>query len=194
VPIRILRNGRNRGKGYSVKHGVLEARGEFVLVSDADFSTPIEDLPRLLAPIEARDADLTIGSRDLPGSRIEVRQPWWREAMGRTFNLVLRILTGLRYRDTQCGFKVLRRAAVLPLFRAARIERFAWDVEILHLAGRAGLEVREMPVRWRNAADSRVHPVRDAARMLLDTLRILWWSRRGRYGTIGRPPATGAGS
>ena len=188
VQVRVLRNGLNRGKGYSVKYGVLEARGEFILVSDADFSTPIEDLPRLLAPIEARDVDLTIGSRDLPGSRVEVRQVWWREAMGRTFNFILRTLAGLRYRDTQCGFKVLRREAALPLFRAARVERFAWDVEILHLAALAGLRVREMPVRWRNSADSRVHPVRDSALMLRDTLRILWWTRRGRYGTIGRPP------
>ncbi len=194
VPIRVLRNGQNRGKGYSVKHGVLEARGEFVLVSDADFSTPIEDLPRLLAPLEARVCDLAIGSRGLPDSRIEVRQAWWREAMGRTFNRILRVLTGLRFRDTQCGFKVLRREAVLPLFRAARIERFAWDVEILCLARRAGLRVCEMPVRWRNSADSRVHPVRDSVRMLRDTLRVVRWLRRGRYGAIGRSPVRGGGA
>jgi glycosyltransferase involved in cell wall biosynthesis len=187
VPVRLLGNGRNRGKGYSVKHGVLEADGDFILVSDADLSTPIEDLPRLLALVEAGDCDLAIGSRGLPGSRIEVHQPWWREAMGRTFNRILRVITRLPFRDTQCGFKVLRRATALPLFRAARIERFAWDVEILHLARRAGLRVREVPVRWRNSADSRVHPVRDAARMFADTLRILWRDRRGRYGSIGRP-------
>ena len=185
VAVRVLRNGRNRGKGYSIKHGVLEARGEFLLISDADFSTPIEELPRLFQPVEAGECDLAIGSRGLPESRIEVRQPWWREAMGRTFNLILRRLTGLPYRDTQCGFKVMRRKPVLPLFRAARIERFAYDVEILYLARKARLEVREIPVRWRDARGSKVHAARDSLRMLREVAEVLWRDRRSRYGRIG---------
>ncbi len=185
VTLRLLRNGVNRGKGYSIKHGVLLSEGSFVLVSDADFSTPIEELPRLLEPVAAGDCDLAIGSRGMHGARIEVHQPFWREGMGRIFNRLVRLLTGLPYSDTQCGFKVMRRDAVLRLFRTARIDRFAWDVEILYLAGKAGLRVREIPVLWRNAPGSKVDPVRDSLRMLRDVLRIRWRDRRGRYGRLG---------
>jgi len=183
--LRLLRNGANRGKGYSIKHGVLMAAGEFLLLSDADFSTPIEELPHLLDPVTREECDIAIGSRGLPGSRIEVRQPVWRQTMGRTFNGIVRVATGLPYRDTQCGFKVMRRDPVLPLFRAARIERFAYDVEILYLARKARLAVREIPVRWRDAAGSKVHAARDSCRMLLEVARILWLDRRSRYGRIG---------
>src|SRR5262249_36995920 len=116
--------------------------------------------------------------------RIEIHQPFWREGMGRVFNRIVRTLTGLPFKDTQCGFKVMRREAVVTLFRTARIDRFAWDVEILYLAGRAGLRVREMPVLWRNSAGSKVHAVRDSLRMLRDVLRIRWRDARGRYGRL----------
>ena len=185
VTLRVLRNGVNRGKGYSIKHGVLLAEGAYVLVSDADFSTPIEELPRLLEPVVAGDCDLAIGSRGLSGARVEVHQPFWREGMGRIFNRIVRLLTGLPFSDTQCGFKVMRRDAVLRLFRTARIDRFAWDVEILYLAAKAGLEVREIPVLWRNAPGSKVRPVRDSLNMLRDVVRIRWRDRRGRYGRLG---------
>lgn len=158
VTVRLLRNGRNRGKGYSIKHGVLLSSGERLLLSDADFSTPIDELPRLLDPIERGECDIAIGSRGLPDSRIEIRQPAWRESMGRCFNRLVRALTGLPFHDTQCGFKAMPRRPVLPLFRAARIERFAYDVELLYLARGAGLRVREVPVLWRNAAGSKVEP------------------------------------
>jgi dolichyl-phosphate beta-glucosyltransferase len=194
APLRLLGNGINRGKGYSIKHGVLLSAGTHVLVSDADFSTPIEELPSLLDPVAAGACDLAIGSRGLAGARVEVRQPFWREGMGRTFNRIVRALTGLPYSDTQCGFKVMRREAVLPLFRAARIERFAWDVEILYLAARAGLAVREIPVRWRNAPGSKVHPVRDSLNMLKDVAWIRWRDHRGGYGRIGEVPAAGSGA
>lgn len=185
APVRLLRNGVNRGKGYSIKHGVLLAEGEFLLLSDADFSTPIEELPHLLDPVTRGECDIAIGSRGLPGSRIEVRQPAWRQTMGRTFNGIVRAATRLPYRDTQCGFKVMRRQPVLPLFRAARIERFAYDVEILYLARKAQLIVREIPVLWRDAAGSKVHAARDSARMLVEVARILWRDRRSGYGRIG---------
>jgi dolichyl-phosphate beta-glucosyltransferase len=183
--LRLLGNGANRGKGYSIKHGVLEARGTYILLSDADFSTPIEELPRLLEPIVAGACDIAIGSRGMAASAIEVRQPRWREEMGRMFNRIVRALTRLPYRDTQCGFKVMRREAVLPLFRAARVERFAYDVEILYLARKAGVGVREIPVRWRDAPGSKVHALRDSLDMLRDVMRILWRDRRGGYGRLG---------
>ena len=183
--LRLLRNGQNRGKGYSIKHGVLLSEGTFVLLSDADFSTPIEDLPRLLGPVATGECAIAIGSRGLKGSEVEIRQPIWRQTMGRCFNRIVRAATGLPWRDTQCGFKVLRRDAVLPLFRAARVERFAYDVEILYLARRAGVEVREIPVRWRDAPGSKVRPLHDSLQMLQDVARIRWRDRRGKYGRIG---------
>jgi len=184
--LRLLRNGVNRGKGYSIKHGVLMAAGEHVLLSDADFSTPIEELPRLLLPVTQGECDIAIGSRGLKESRVEVRQPVWRQTMGRIFNGIVRAATGLPYRDTQCGFKVMRREPVLPLFRAARIERFAYDVEILYLARKARLVVREIPILWRDAAGSKVHAARDSFRMLCEVARIVWRDRRFRYGRIGK--------
>jgi glycosyltransferase involved in cell wall biosynthesis len=187
--LHLLRSGVNRGKGYSIKHGVLLATGDVLLLSDADFSTPIEELPRLLEPVTAGACDIAIGSRGLAESDIEVHQPLWREAMGRTFNRIVRALTRLPYRDTQCGFKVMRRAAVLPLFRAARVERFAYDVEILYLARKARVAVREIPVRWRDARGSKVHAWRDSLDMLKDVLRIVWRDRRGGYGRLGAEPA-----
>ncbi|MFQ5876746.1 MAG: dolichyl-phosphate beta-glucosyltransferase [Acidobacteriota bacterium] len=189
VTLRLLRNGRNRGKGYSLKHGVLAARGDFLLLSDADFSTPIEELERLLRPVESGECAIAIGSRGLAASRIERRQPLWRELMGRCFNLLVRAITGLPYRDTQCGFKVMRREAVLPLFRAARVERFAYDVEILYLARKAGVKVLEVPVLWRDSPASKVHALFDSVDMLKDIVGVVARDRRGRYGL---PPGRAA--
>jgi dolichyl-phosphate beta-glucosyltransferase len=179
--LRLLRNGVNRGKGYSLKHGVLLARGTHVLVSDADFSTPIEELPRLLGPVAQGECDLAIGSRGLADSRVTLRQPIWRQTMGRIFNQIVRTLTRLPYRDTQCGFKVMRREAAAPLFRAARVERFAYDVEILILARKAALRVCEVPVLWRDAPGTKVHAVKDSLSMLRDVVWVLWRERRGAY-------------
>ncbi|MBI1950107.1 MAG: glycosyltransferase family 2 protein [Acidobacteria bacterium] len=195
--VRLLKNGRNRGKGYSVKHGVLLAEGELVLISDADFSTPITDLPLLLRPVEKDGYGIAIGSRALKESRVEIHQAAWREAMGRAFNRLVRALTGLPFRDTQCGFKLMRRQEVLPLFRAARIERFAYDVEILYLARKAGIRVAEVPVLWRNASGTKVNALWDPLDMLKDIVRVVLRDRLGRYGALGRPPAppdTGKGA
>lgn len=185
VSIRVIRNGRNRGKGYSVKHGVLAAQGDLVLISDADFSTPIDDLPILRRAVESEGYAIAIGSRALQDSRVEVRQAGWREAMGRTFNRLVRLLTGLQFRDTQCGFKLVRRNVALPLFRAARIERFAYDVELLYLARKAGVRVAERGVRWRNAAGTKVSPLVDPLSMLKDIARVVLRDRIGRYGRLG---------
>jgi glycosyltransferase involved in cell wall biosynthesis len=189
VSVRLLRNGRNRGKGYSIKHGVLTARGDLVLISDADFSTPIEELPLLRRAVENEGYGIAIGSRGLAQSRVEIHQAAWREMMGRGFNALVRLLTGLPFRDTQCGFKLARLAEVLPLFRAARVERFAWDVEFLYLARKVGVRVSEVPVLWRNAAGTKVNALLDPLDMLKDIVRVVARDRLGRYGRLGRPPA-----
>ena len=192
VSIGVLRNGRNRGKGYSVKHGILMARGDLVLISDADFSTPIDDLPLLLQALEKEGHGIAIGSRALDDSRVEIRQAAWRETLGRGFNRLVRLVTGLPFRDTQCGFKLVQRQEVLPLFRAARVERFAYDVEILYLARKAGVRVREVPVRWRNAEGTKVRAWVDSFDMLKDIVRVVLRDRLGRYGRLGGEPAGAA--
>ena len=187
VSVRVLQNGRNRGKGYSVKHGLLAARGDLVLISDADFSTPIDELPLLRQAVEKEGYGIAIGSRGLDESRVEIRQAALREMMGRGFNRLVRLLTGLPFRDTQCGFKLARREEVLPLFRAARVERFAYDVEILYLARKAGVRVREVPVLWRNAEGTKVSALTDPFEMLKDVVRVVLRDRLGRYGRLGGP-------
>jgi len=177
---RPLRNETNRGKGYTVRRGIEEARGAFVLFSDADLSTPIEEAEKLLAALEA-GCDLAIGSRDLPGSDVRVRQPWYRETMGRVYNRIVRLLSLSGFSDTQCGFKAFRRSALLPLLPLLRIDRYSFDVEILFVARKHGLAVREIPVVWINREDTRVDPLRDASRMLVDLLRIRYYDWAGRY-------------
>jgi dolichyl-phosphate beta-glucosyltransferase len=135
---RIVENVANRGKGYSVRHGVLEATGSLVLVTDADLSTPIEEVDTLLRHLEEMGHGMIIGSRDVSDSRVEVHQNPVREVMGKTFNRLVRALTGLPFNDTQCGFKLMTLQDVLPIFRVARIDGFSWDVEILYIAVRPG--------------------------------------------------------
>jgi dolichyl-phosphate beta-glucosyltransferase len=173
APCRVVSNGSNRGKGFSVRHGVREARGTYLLVSDADLSTPIEEIETLLPLVERDGFALAMGSRALPESRIEIRQTWVRERMGKTFNLIIRGVTGLPFHDTQCGFKLMRRESILPVFEACRIDGFCYDVELIYLALRWGLRVTEVPVRWLNSYPSRVRMVRDSARMLFDAVRIV---------------------
>jgi dolichyl-phosphate beta-glucosyltransferase len=187
---RVLRNGDNRGKGYSVRHGVLEARGRFVLLTDADLSTPIDDHAKLAAVIRDRDLDVVIGSRALPDSDVQVRQGWLRETMGRSFNTIIRAVTGLPYRDTQCGFKLMDRERVKPLFDKMVVNRFAFDVELLFLCARFGLSVADVPVIWRNATGSKVSVLGDPLNMIADVLRVRWRFRRGLYNP--EPGAAGA--
>lgn len=173
LPCRLIRNDRNRGKGYSVRRGARQARGKYLLVSDADLSTPIEELQGLLSPVEKEGYTLAIASRALPDSRIEVRQTWIRERMGKMFNGIIQLVTGLPFRDTQCGFKLMVRERALPIFEICRIDRFCYDVELIYLMLRAGMRVVEVPVRWRNSYPSRVRMGRDSARMLFDAFRIV---------------------
>jgi dolichyl-phosphate beta-glucosyltransferase len=187
---RVVANGENRGKGYSVRHGVLEARGRFVLLTDADLSTRIEDHARLAQVMRDRDVDVVIGSRALPGSNVEVRQGRVRETMGRSFNVLIRFLTGLPFRDTQCGFKLMDRERVMPLVEKMVVDGFAFDVELLFLCARFGLSVVDVPITWRNATGSKVSMVGDPLRMIADVLRVRWRFRRGLYNPEGAADAS----
>jgi dolichyl-phosphate beta-glucosyltransferase len=178
---RVLRNSENSGKGFSVRRGVLGASGRWVLMTDTDLSTPIEEYSRLAAAARDRDLDIVFGSRALPDSNVEVHQNRLRETMGKTFNLLIRALTGLRHKDTQCGFKLMDRTRVKPLFERMVIDRFAFDVELLFLADRFGLKVEEFPVIWRNDPHSRVSVLADPLNMLWDVIRVRWRFRRGLY-------------
>ena len=172
--LRVMTNGSNRGKGYSVRHGFLQARGRAVLFTDADLSAPIEEMEKLERALE--ECDGAIGSRALDQSDIFQRQSPLRQLSGKCFNAMVRLLTGLKFHDTQCGFKLFRREVFLPVFRAQTIDGFAFDVEILYLARKHGLKVAEVPVRWGHAEGSRVRFFPDAGRMFLELLRI-----RGRH-------------
>lgn len=175
VPFRVLALPANRGKGAAVREGVLAARGEFILFSDADLSTPIEEADRLLARQRDTGADAVLGSRALPDSRITLPQGRLRQLAGKTFNLMVRLLTGLPFRDTQCGFKLFRGPAARELFSDLREERFAFDVEIVYRAVHRGRKVVDVPVEWADDRRSRVRFLRDSSRMAVALLRI----RRG---------------
>jgi len=153
--LRVLSYGENRGKGYAVRYGALHATGDVVLFSDADFSTPIDELEPMLRRIE-QGYDMVIGSRALAQSQIRQRQPFYREGAGKLFNLVVRLFVVREFHDTQCGFKVFRREALLPIVRQQQIDGFAFDVEMIALARAAGLKVAEVPVVWVNSPTSKV--------------------------------------
>ncbi|HUF18121.1 MAG TPA: dolichyl-phosphate beta-glucosyltransferase [Thermoanaerobaculia bacterium] len=170
VPFRLVGYRSNAGKGYAIRRGIMEATGEAVLISDADLSTPIEELSKLLNAFES--SDLVIGSRALEQSEVRVRQAWYRQRMGKVFNALMGTITGLPFADTQCGFKLLRRETAKRVFEQATVDRFAWDVEMLMIACQMGYRIREVPVVWINSSDSRVRIVRDSLRMLFDTLRM----------------------
>jgi dolichyl-phosphate beta-glucosyltransferase len=171
-PHRLITGRPNRGKGYSVREGALVATRPWTLISDADLSTPIAEVEQLLAAARDGGHDLVMGSRAMADSRIGVYQGWMRRNMGRTFNLVVRAITGLPYKDTQCGFKLWRTESVRPLLDKLTIDGFAWDVELLWLARRGGLSLAERPVEWNNAEGSKVAMVADPLRMLRDLLRV----------------------
>jgi dolichyl-phosphate beta-glucosyltransferase len=178
--VRLVSNGDNRGKGYSVRHGMLEARGRLALFTDADLSSPIEQIERLLVAIEIGN-DVAIGSRALDRSLIFGRQSRMREIAGIIFNGFVRLFTGLRFHDTQCGFKIFVREASRIVFEQQRIERFGFDPEILFLAERHGLRAAEIPVRWAHDPATKVHVVRDSLLMFGDLVYIRWNWLLGRY-------------
>jgi len=155
-PVRLLRNPGNRGKGYAIRHGMLEAGGEWILYTDADLSTPIAEIDKLYAAAVGQQADVAIGSRALNRSLVSVHQPVFREYSGRFFNLVMRTVTGLQFRDTQCGFKLFRAAAARQIFPKQKQDGFSFDVEDLVIAKKLGLRAIEVPVRWANVEGTKV--------------------------------------
>ena len=178
--VRVIANGRNRGKGYSVRQGILGARGRVAFFTDADLSSPIEECERLLAAIES-GSDIAIGSRAMDRTLIDVHQSRFREIAGIIFNRLVRVFTGLSIEDTQCGFKAFRLPACRMIFEQQRIAGFGFDPEILFLARRHGLRVEEVPVCWSHDPATKVHIYRDSIEMFLDLLRIRINSAIGRY-------------
>jgi len=177
---RVLENPGNRGKGYSVKHGMLEARGEWALLTDADLAAPIEELDRLWRAVESEHADVAIGSRALDRSLIGVRQPAYREFLGRLFRLTMRAVTGLPFRDTQCGFKLFSTASARETFSRQRLDGFGFDVEVLYIATRLGYRILEVPVHWNDMAGTKVSAIRGLS-AFLDPVRVRWNALRGSY-------------
>lgn len=183
--LRVLTNKPNRGKGYSVKRGLTEASGEIVLFSDADFSSPITEAPKLIDPIADLRADVTLGSRALDPKLIGVHQPRMREFGGAVFNLCMRTITGLKFKDTQCGFKAFRREAALPVFALQRVERFGFDPEVLYIAKKQGNRLLETPVVWNHCEGGELQNkwnyLRDSINMFADLIRIRLNDLAGRY-------------
>ncbi len=178
--IHLLENPGNRGKGYSVRNGMLHGNGDVLLFTDADLSSPIYEADKLFQAI-ADGADIAIGSRWLQRDLQTERQPWHRQLYGRLFNLGLKITLGLRYSDTQCGFKAFTRAAVRAIFTRQRIERWGFDPELLFLADKFKLHTVEVPVEWAHDHRSRINPLRDGLNMGVEMLNIRWNDIRGLY-------------
>jgi dolichyl-phosphate beta-glucosyltransferase len=185
--LRLLENPGNRGKGYSVRNGMLHAHGDVLLFSDADFSSPIEEADKLFAAI-ADGADIAIGSRWLRRDLQIRKQPLYRQLFGRMFNLALRLVLGLHYKDTQCGFKAFSRRAAQAIFPLQNIERWGFDPELLYLAKKFDFKVAEVPVVWIHRDGTRLNPIRDGFRSLGEMFRIRWNSWSGKYAAVQRQP------
>jgi dolichyl-phosphate beta-glucosyltransferase len=178
--LRLIRNPGNRGKGYAIRHGMLKAKGDWILFTDADLSAPIDEFPKLLAAAEAQGAAIAIGSRALDRSLIGVHQSQWREVSGIVFNKIMRMITGLPFADTQCGFKLFRRDAAQRVFPLQRLDGFSFDVEDLFVARTLGIHTIEVPVRWNNVEGTKVGMLQGIA-SFLDLLRIRWSWLQGHY-------------
>ena len=177
--LRVISNGVNRGKGYSVRHGMQEARGRIALFTDADLSAPIEEAGKLIGALETND--VAIGSRAMDRSLITVHESPFREFAGIIFNKLVRSILWLPFVDTQCGFKAFRRERCGVIFEQQTIERFGFDPELLYLARRHGLRAVEIPVRWGHSPATKVSMLRDSVQMFIDVFTIRWNSLRGRY-------------
>jgi len=177
VAVHILVNERNRGKGYSVRRGILYAHGQYVGFADADMATPIDQLDKVRQAFAA-GADVVVGSRALPGSQIAKHQPWWREQAGKLFGSFVRTMLLPGITDSQCGFKFFARPAAEAIFRQQQLTGWAFDVELLYLAERLGYSIAQVPVRWIDEPHSRVRMLRDGPQMLIDVLRIRWIHRK----------------
>jgi len=178
--LRLVENPGNRGKGYSVRNGMLNARGDVRLFTDADLSSPIYEAAKLFAAL-GQGADVAIGSRWLRAELQTERQPWHRQLFGRCFNLALRIVLGLNYSDTQCGFKAFTRGAAHTVFTRQRIERWGFDPELLFLANKFKLRTAEVPVEWAHDHRSKINPLRDGIKMGTEMLAVRWNDMNGRY-------------
>jgi dolichyl-phosphate beta-glucosyltransferase len=193
--IRLLENPENRGKGYSVRNGVLNSAGDIVLFTDADLSAPIEEAVKLIDALN-RGADIAIDSRWARSELQTRRQSLARQVLGRVFNSLLQVLLSLKFKDTQCGFKAFRRETARALFPLQRIEGWGFDTEILFLAKKSAFRVAEVPVVWGHDSRTRIKPLRDGWRMVAEMLRIRWYSLTGKYGDVRAPsvPASTAAS
>jgi len=178
--LRLIENPGNRGKGYAVRNGMLNARGEIIVFSDADLSSPIEEMPKLLAAMAA-GADIAIGSRWLRAELQTQRQSLHRQFFGRIFNVLNRAILGLQFKDTQCGFKAFTRRAAQMILPLQRIERWGFDPEVLFLARKFGLRIDEVAVRWGHVGGTRINPLVDGARMFQEMVRIRWNDMEGKY-------------
>jgi len=181
--VRLVRNDRNYGKGYAVRRGVLESKGEYILFTDSDLSAPITELPKLWHALREEGSDIAIGSRSLPGAQILVYQPWYRGLFGQFYPSFVHWLVMNDFRDTQCGFKMFRREAAYQLFSLLKTKGFSFDVEILLRARISGYRVKEVPVVWSNSKESKVVLWRDPWRMLKELILIRRMFFREKYGT-----------
>ena len=181
IKSRVIRYEKNRGKGYAVKTGLLAASADIALFSDADLSTPIEEMPKLVEPIKQNKFDVTFGSRALDRSLIGTHQPWRREQGGKVFNFIVKTLTGLPFWDTQCGFKAFNMTKFRPLLDVMQIERFGFDVEFLYVADYRQLRLQEIPVRWNHCDGTKVSVFRDSQRMFNEVRQIRRNAKKGVY-------------
>lgn len=172
IQTQLLENFPNRGKGAAVRTGLLAATRPVGLFFDADLSTPLSEIPKVIEPIAQEDVDLAFGSRALDRKLIGVHQPWRREQAGRVFNFIVRLATGMPFWDTQCGFKAFRLDVCRPILEKAHTIGFAFDVELLFMAYRAGLRLREVPVRWNHTEGSKVRVIHDSLRMLREVMAL----------------------
>ncbi len=181
IRTKVIRYDENRGKGFAVKTGLLASSADIALFSDADLSTPITELAKLVDPIREREFDITFGSRAINRSLIGTHQPWRREQGGKVMNLVIKTMSGLKFYDTQCGFKAFNMLKFRPLLDVVTIDRFGFDVEFLFVAKYHGLRLDEIPVCWNDVAGSKVSVVRDTRRMFSELAQIRRNARSGAY-------------
>jgi dolichyl-phosphate beta-glucosyltransferase len=179
--LRVARNPGNCGKGYAVRNGMLQARGEIRLFFDADLSTPPSEIAKIIEPIAKGDYDIVFGSRALVRELIGMRQSLSRELLGRVFNLIMRALVGLRFKDTQCGFKAFRWQAAQSVFTIQQIEGFGFDPEVLFIAQKQGWKLLELPVRWDHVEGSKIRLLSTPLKMLSELLAIRWNNLNGKY-------------
>jgi len=181
--VRLIENPGNRGKGYSVRNGMLHAHGRVLLFTDADLSSPIEESEKLFAALSA-GAAIAIGSRWVRAELQTERQPFHRQLFGRIFNLLLRVVLGLKFKDTQCGFKAFTRTAADIVFPRQRIERWGFDPELLFIAERFDLKIAEIPAAWAHSAGTRINPLKDGIKMFFEMLKIRWYGLTGKYDAL----------